>query len=185
LKDSIKAVAEGKADAQIDALLDALTAYNRPMLVRLGFGFADAPDVYVSAWKKFHERIQTNGSTNVALVWESVSCEESNIADWYPGDEYVDWIGASYECAETSIQFARDHLKPVMLTAKSPSAGWNEWFAPFFQFVTDNNDAVRAVTYINDIQLNDEILKRWKDETKQSFWLRASPKLFNELGFVD
>jgi hypothetical protein len=190
LKSSIAAVANGKSDAEIDALLNALTAYNRPVFLRLGYGFDNpankyAPDIYVSAWKKIHERIQAKGSTSVALVWESASCEESNIADWYPGDEYVDWVGANYECADEAIQFAREHLKPVMLTAKPQDAGWDEWFAPFFRFVTDNNDVVRAVTYINDIQLTDEIIKSWKTETKQSLWLRASPKLFSELGFSE
>ena len=88
---------------------------------------------------------------------------------------------------EATIQFAREHFKPVILTAAptSSDAEWDEWFAPFFKFVNDNNDVVRAVTYISDIQLNDQILKRWKDETKQSFWLRASPKLFNELNFSE
>ena len=157
------------------------------MFLRLGFDFDDAPDVYVSAWKKFHERIQAKGSLNVALVWESALCAESNIADFYPGDEFVDWIGASYECADVALQFAREHLKPVMLNAASQGA--SEWFAPFFQFVNENNDVVRAVTYSNAgnsrIDLNADILKLWKDETKQPFWLRASPKLFNELGFVE
>ncbi len=64
-------------------LLDALTAYNRPVYLRLGYGFNDpankyAPDVYMSAWKKFHERIQAKGSTNVALVWQSASSVESH-----------------------------------------------------------------------------------------------------------
>jgi hypothetical protein len=47
---------------------------------------------------------------------------------------------------------------------------------------------VRAVTYANAnesrIQLNDEIIKRWKAETKQSFWLRGGPELFDTLGFA-
>jgi oligosaccharide reducing-end xylanase len=192
LKNSINDVATGNADAKIDALLDTLTASNRPVFIRLGFGFDDpankyTPDVYVSAWKKIHERIQAKASLNVALVWQSgSSCGESALADWYPGDDVVDWVGASYgECADVAIQFAREHYKPVMLEAASQGGSWDGWFAPFFKFVMGNNDVVRAVTYINDTQLNDEILKRWKDETRQSFWLRASPKLFTELGFSE
>jgi hypothetical protein len=53
--------------------------------------------------------------------------------------------------------------------------------------VNDNNDVVRAVTGLNAgdsrLDLNADILKRWKEETKQSFWLRASPKLFGESGY--
>jgi hypothetical protein len=156
--------------------------------LRLGYGFDDpankyAPDVYVSAWKKFHERIQAQGSTNVALVWESTACDESNIADWYPGDDTVDWIGASYECADKAMQFARAHLKPVMINATA-QGDWESWFAPFFKFVTDNNDVVRAMLYINagDSRLsNADVIKNWKTETKQSFWLRGGPALFDTL----
>ena len=129
--------------------------------------------------------MQVRGSTNVALVWEAASCEEANIADWYPGDETVDWVGASYECSDVVIQFAREHLKPVLLNASS--RGVSEWFVPFFQFVTDNNDVVRAVTYINmgESRLSDaDIIKNWKAETKRSFWLRANPDLFGDLGFA-
>jgi oligosaccharide reducing-end xylanase len=176
-----------RTDEQIDTLLKTLAAYNRPIFLRLGFGSDDAPDVYVSAWKKFEEQIQVNGSLNVALVWESASCDESGIADFYPGDEFVDWVGISY-CdgisTDAKMQFAREHLKPVMLIAESQDGSWDEWFAPFFKFVTDNNDVIRAVAYVNNGQLNNENLKQWKDETKQSFWLRGGPSLFDTLGFM-
>ncbi len=194
LKSVIADVAAESADAKIGALLDELASYNRPVFLRLGYGFDDPankyePDMYVSAWKKFHEQIQAKGSLNVALVWESASCSESPLVDWYPGDEFVDWVGANYgECVDKTVQFAREHYKPMMIEAASQGAGWDEWFVPFFKFVADNNDVVRAVTYTNAdesrIQLNDEIIKRWKAETKQSFWLRGGPELFDTLGFA-
>jgi hypothetical protein len=34
------------------------------------------------------------------------------------------------------------------------------------------------------MQLNDEIIKHWKDETKQSFWVPGGPDLFETLGLV-
>lgn len=191
LKGVIDDVAAGSADAKIDALLDALISYNRPVFLRLEYGFDDpankyVPDVYVSAWKRFHERIQAKGSMNVALLWQSVYCGESSFIDWYPGDKFVDWVGVDYtECLDEVIQFAREHYKPVMIEAASQGASWDEWFAPFFKFVYDNNDVARAVTYVNAgdsrIQLNDEIIKLWKNETKQSFWLRGGPDLFDTL----
>ena len=194
LKGIIADIVAGKADAKIDSLLDILNSYNRPVFLRLGYSFDDPankyePDVYVSAWKKFHERMQAKGSTNVALIWESASCEESSIADWYPGDELVDWVGTYYgECTDDVLEFAREHYKPVMIEAASQGANWDAWFAPFFKFVQDNNDVVRAVIYINEgdsrIQLNDEVIKRWKDATKQPFWLRGGPDLFDTLGFA-
>jgi oligosaccharide reducing-end xylanase len=194
LKGTIAVVADGKADTKIDALLDKLAAYNRPVYFRLGYGFDDPankydPAVFVSAWKKVHERIQAKGVSNVALVWESsASCGEVPLAEWYPGDDSVDWIGASYgECANEVVQFAREHNKPVMLEAASQGTAWDEWFNPFFKFVNENNDVVRAVTYVNEgysrLQLSEDVIRRWKDETKQSFWLRGGPELFDSLGF--
>ena len=191
LKDSIHDVAAGSATEQIDTLLEKLTSYNRPVFLRLGYGFDDpvnqySADLYVAAWNKFHERIQLSGNTNIALVWQSTLCEESRIAEWYPGDDLVDWIGLSYcdgKPMESGILFAREHLKPVIVTATSQSADWKEWFAPLFQYVLDNNDVIRGMTLINQIQMPDEILKQWKDETKQSVWLRAGPSLFDTLGY--
>ena len=175
---------------QIDTLLDTLNSYNRPVFLRLAFGSEDAPDAFVSVWETFHERMQakgaalgdSNGSLNLALVWESASCEQSDLARWYPGDQSVDWIGANYECPHQAIQFAREHFIPAMLTAASP--GTDEWFAPFFQFVVDHNDVVRAVTYVNEGESrlsNGDIVKTWKDESRGSFWLRGGPDLFGAL----
>jgi spore germination protein YaaH len=95
----------------------------------------------------------------------------------------VDWIGVKYECADETIKFARSHLKPVMLIAASQGADWETGFAPLIKFISDNNDVVRAATYINDVPMSAEVIKQWKVETKRPFWLRASPKLFGELGF--
>jgi len=199
LKGMLKALADGKANDRIDTLLGVLSSYNRPVFIRWGYGFDDprneyTPELYVSAWQKFHERLQITGREHIALVWEpAYGCEAAEpLARWYPGDAVVDWIGVSYgACADNGLQFARDHLKPVLITAAPMqlTADWNEWFAPFFQFVTANTDVVRAVTYTNigasRLDAQADILKLWKAETKQAFWLQASPKLFNELGFTE
>jgi len=173
-------------DEQIDILLDTLIAYNHPVFIQLRYGSDDTPAIFISVWDRFIERMQAKEGMNVAFVWEAASCEESTIAGFYPGDESVDWIGTNYHCADEAIQFAREHFKPVMITASSQGAGWDEWFTPFFQFVVDNNDVIRAVTYYNEgeSRLSDaDIIKNWKTETKGSFWLKANPDLFRHLGF--
>jgi oligosaccharide reducing-end xylanase len=173
-------------DKQIDDLLDTLIAYNRPVFIHLRYGSDVTPDLYLSGWNRFREMLQAKGGINVALVWEAASCEESMIAGFYPGDESVDWIGTNYQCADEAIQFAREHFKPVTITACSLGAGWDEWYRLFFQFVRDNNDVIRAAIYYNDgrSRLSDaDIIKQWKTETKGSFWLRANPDLFRQLGF--
>lgn len=196
LNDALPDMANAVAAAQIDALLEALITTNRPVFLRLGYGFDNAaneytPDVYVAAWQKFHERIQAQSKAHFVLVWEPISCEPSSLEAWYPGDDLVDWIGINYGvCTDEVIALAREQFKPVLVTWVAPAAAaeWSEWFAPFFTFVADNNDVIRAVTYLNEgegVLLNEDTIKLWKEETKRPFWLRANPDLFGELGFVE
>ena len=151
--------------------------------------------------------------------------------NWYPGDEYVDWMGVSYFVYDRYVHdpflnFARQHNKPVMvaeaapqgydldeLTWSSPSHDgstrndrtaeeiWDAWFAPFFDYVDENRDVVRAVAYINvdwnaqpmwepgvqgywgdsRLQVNTSIREHWLAEIDSDFWLHGSLKLFRIL----
>lgn len=213
LGESLQAVADGQADAQVDALLEAMSGFQRPVYLRLAAGFDDPltgtdPEVFRATWNRFHARIKALDASNLALVWESAaSCLGTYgghpLETWYPGDEFVDWIGLKYSdqlngCQgtpiENTLRFARTHLKTVLLAASAPpnqdsavNETWDGWFDPFFDFVKANNDVVRAVIYENlpdnPLWSNTGIVKLWKAETKQGFWLRGSPDLFNSLGF--
>ena len=182
-------VNNGRADANIDSLLDHLATYERPVLLRFGYEFDGPwnqyePEPYKQAWITIHNRIQEKGIENIAMVWQSATyCGGTYwgepIESWYPGDEYVDWIGFSYftqqdcdlEPIKEIISFARAHHKPVISAESAPqrydisklsysTSGstfetrtaaqiWNEWYAPFFSYVDSNRDIIRAVAYIN------------------------------------
>ena len=191
LSDSLDEIVAGTADEKINTFVHVLASYQRPVFLRLSYRSDNSPDEYISAWKQFHEQIQAKAGRNVALVWEVAACDEADIPAWYPGDEYVDWVGISNcDGKPVALQFAREHFKPAMLIASpTDSANWTEWFVSFVQFVKDNNEVLRAVTYIHSgtgqIDSNVDSLKQWKDETRQSFWLRAGPSLFEALGFAE
>lgn len=102
--------------------------------------------------------------------------------------------------AEAAPQGYRLAALTYAQTPQTVEAIWQNWYAPFFQFVHDNNDVVRAVAYINAdwdsqpmwsdgnwgdtrLQANADIQKLWRAETKQGFWLNASPSLFKALGY--
>lgn len=64
-----------------------------------GFGSptkADGPERYVAAWRHIHSIFTKLGATNVIWVWcpnVDVGLGDWNkIANFYPGDEYVDWM---------------------------------------------------------------------------------------------
>ncbi len=152
---------------------------------------------------------------------------------WYPGDAYVDWFGTSYFVFDPSVHdafldLARAHDKPVLIAEatpqgydlealtyrdptgeeeyvpKTPDAIWEEWFAPFFGYIHDNADVIRAVAYINAdwnsqpmwapdggngywgdarVQANPKIQEKWLAEINTDFWLHGVPDLFDTLGY--
>jgi hypothetical protein len=212
----------GDYDAQLDALATTLAGYSVPVLLRVGYEFDGPwnhydPEQYRKAFLRVREHV-VGGAENVQLVWQAaVSCGGAfgghSLLDWYPGDDAVDFVAASY-FAQSACQFspvkqlvrlARDHQKPFMiaeaapqgydLTAgtysldgharapKSAAAIDSEWYAPYFAFIADNLDVVRASTYIDAdwdsqamwgapyqngyfgdsrVQANDALLRRWQ-----------------------
>src|SRR5262249_29143213 len=125
------------------------------------------------------------------------------------------------------LGFARSHGKPVMIAEAAPQAYdlgeltagcifasgqpwnnlvsvtadeiWDQWFAEFFDYIRDNRDVIRAVSYINTdwdsqgnwqcnqqrcpngywadsrLQANAEILARVKAELRKPMWAPPAP----------
>ena len=160
--------------------------------------------------------------------------QQKPIEAWYPGDGNVDWMALSlftqadcgYRPLDELLDFARVHNKPVMVAEAAPqryetgkltysvmgkefearTAGqiWGEWYAPFFKYVHDHADLIRAVAYINTcwdsqpmwgepyqngywgdsrVQANDLIKEHWLAELDQNFWLMGGPDLLASLGY--
>jgi hypothetical protein len=138
-------VAAGAADGLITAYAEALKAYAKPVFLRWYWemnllktharcqsagGAAD----YVSAWQRIWTIFHQVGATNVAFVW-SPGVSGVDPAPFYPGDQYVDWIGVDgYDRKNlgvpgfTSIFSAfydqwQSHAKPMMVaeTGARPS----------------------------------------------------------------
>lgn len=220
------AVASGSQDAQIDALGAWIKAQDRPVYLRIGYEFDGEwnrydPEPYIAAWRRIVDRLNASGVTNVATVWQSATHHTPRYGGhdwiaWYPGDEYVDWFGLSYfephrDILNAFLRLAREHGKPVMIAESTPRGAdigelkrpdllWNAWFAPYFSFIHQNSDVIRAVAYINvdwasqpmwahdnwgdsRVQANANILDSWLAEMSQETWLHASPNLFALLSY--
>ena len=89
------------ADEYISQLYSFLSAYpNVDIFLRIGaemniWGNRCTPDEFIRAYRTIADAVK--GLPNVACVW-SVSHTSSwdvNMHDYYPGDEYVDWVGIS------------------------------------------------------------------------------------------
>ena len=130
--------ANGALEANMDELVRILKSWERPVLLRFGYE-ADGPwnendpDLYVQAFRRMHDRVTAGGANNIAMVWQVASyCggtyQGRNFTDWYPGDNYVDWLAFSYftpqDCNNSAINnfmnFANTKNKPVFIAESAP-----------------------------------------------------------------
>jgi hypothetical protein len=81
--------------------------YNHEPEAASSSGFGTATD-FIAAWRKFHDVFATEGATNAKWMWTMtsfafiVSSSDRRYAwKWYPGDAYVDAIGADAYTAFT------------------------------------------------------------------------------------
>ena len=177
-------VADGTYDYLIDELTQFLQAHrDRPFFLRIGYEFDNErtdykPQFFKQAFRRIVDRLRAAGLTNFATVYaaSSVSTGEFFWTAYYPGDDYVDWIGYSYWQAppeyKGALDFARQHGKPAMIAESAPAQVffpqdngdeiWADWFVPLFQHVLENADTIKAVSYINC------------DWASQTMWKRAA-----------
>ncbi len=150
-------IAEGKFDAEIDHLAAFIELTGKTTLLRIGYEFDGSwngpyanQQAYISAWRHIVERIRAKGVSNVQFVWQGsaspiddvIDQGHEDIAAWYPGDEYVDWVGTSWflladeipdaaksdnftpkshrELTDELVEFARARGKLVFVAELSP-----------------------------------------------------------------
>jgi hypothetical protein len=105
------------------------------------------------------------------------------------------------------VDFALAHRKPVMIAESAPAGGikgdgietWDTWFVEIFRFIQQTN--VKAFSYISSdwdsypdfvplhwgdtrVQEYPALLEQFRRETSRPRYLKRSPQLFDELGFV-
>lgn len=265
-ENGLKKIAAGQYDREIDKLAHFVRMVDSPVFLRIGYEFDgvwnkgyENSAAYVAAWRHIVDRIRSKltdvTEQNVAFVWQGSASPaddaiegafESDIGRWYPGDDYVDWVGLSWfllidesgqhpsiakdqmatqrQLADQILDFSRARGKPVFLAESAPQgydlkqqfnanintmidgppaqneiaidadAIWQQWFAPFFEYIQHNSDAIRAVAYINchwdsqpmwgppykngfwgdtRIETNKTISQHWQKELQNPYWVHG------------
>jgi len=169
-----KNTANGTYDKVIKKYSKWAKSVDRPIYLRIGYEFDGPhnelePGEYVRAYRRIVDQMRDQGVENVAFVWHSYIFEPYrgyDIEDYYPGDDYVDWVGVSmfgllYADADllqhgnAVLEFAKEHQKPVMAAEASPTEGifpgntevWDSWFVNFFSVCYEKN--IKAISFIN------------------------------------
>ena len=208
----------GQYDGNLMKLAQWIKAANRPVYVRIGYEFDNpanhyAPELYVEAYQHVVDFLRKEGVTNAVYVWHSYTAHDlgTQWMDWYPGDDYVDWFGASLfattqlGAVKSFMQLARAHQKHFMIAESTPWGvytvrGKIDWYEHVFSFIEKND--VEALCYIDsdwdamsmfqnqaigDARLEDdqETKELWLNKVRQERYLNASGDLFQSLGWTN
>lgn len=151
-----------------------------------GFGDpakADGPERYVAAYQYIHQRFAEAGADNVLWVWcpnapistmTAVHGEWNEAANYYPGDEYVDWLcldgynwgesafgqqfGSSWQSFDQIFGESYAQLqslnadKPIIIGEfASTEEGGDKaaWILDTYQTIAANYPQIRAVTWFH------------------------------------
>ena len=153
--DGLARIIAGEFDRNILQLARFFTMIEGPVYLRIGYefdggwnqGYEDSGK-YVAAWRRIVDGLRAEKADNVEFVWQSAAFPldilndggYTDIRQWYPGDEYVDWMGVSLFLLldegpgiETDFQpptarqligkvldLARERGKPVFIGEASP-----------------------------------------------------------------
>ncbi len=101
----LSAITTGKYDPFLRQWARDAKADGRRVLLRFGFefngnwfGWCGDPEAFKKAWRHAHDLFREVGADNVEWLWSPnvVSCPDkpgNAIPLYYPGDDYVDWVG--------------------------------------------------------------------------------------------
>lgn len=182
--------AKGEYDRVIKKYINWVKSVDRPIYLRIGYEFDGPhnqlePREYVKAYRHIVDLMRKKGVDNVAFVWHSYAAKpykDYPISAWYPGDDYVDWVGISVfghayngidfgQYCDDVLEFAKTHKKPVMIAESNPIHGvdsnsadvWDDWFVNYFTFIYNKN--IKAISFINENWPETRIpgITEWKD----------------------
>jgi mannan endo-1,4-beta-mannosidase len=104
---TVAAIADGRSDGYITKFARQVRSLNLPVAISFGHEFngfwypwgtttGTTAAQFVAAWRLIHRLFAAAGAKNVIWVWNpnDISAEpQLDLAAYYPGDAYVNWVG--------------------------------------------------------------------------------------------
>jgi Glycosyl hydrolase family 26/PASTA domain len=179
-----KDIASGEVDGYIREYARELKGFANPVLIRLFGGefngswwYGQSPRAntnltpadFAAAWRRVVDIFRQVGASNVSFAWiasvyppDPVPWVDPDIAAYYPGDAYVDWIGADIEdfsapsWLDPIYAFAVTHAKPFFLAefglrfdgSTLTPAQDQAWLGDMFDYFESHPD-LKAISYFN------------------------------------
>jgi hypothetical protein len=203
----VTAIASGSEDTTINSFAQGLKTYNKPIFLRWYWefnemsssgktpagsgcnGYNNGPG-YIAAWQHIFNVFKKDGVSNVTFVW-CPGYSGGNLSTYYPGDNYVDWIGIDrYERTSGGkplLSFKdmfssyysewSTHNKPIMIaeTAAMGSAYQNQYLSSMKTQASQLPD-IKAIVYFDsagpagDWSLQGDGITAFKDLASNSYF---------------
>jgi hypothetical protein len=172
----LQSIVSGQFDSLIQQYAQTLKSYGKPVFLRwywefnqnmqseqLCGGYGD-PSAYVAAWQHVWTIFHDTGASNVAFVW-CPGLKGGNFAAYYPGDQYVDWIGIdaydrSYK-GTTAGDFAgifggfysewAGHGKPIMVAETGAIPMQQPQYFQSIQSQAPSMPLIKAIVYFDAV----------------------------------
>jgi len=124
--------------------LENLNSYNKPMLIRFAnemnvSELGNEPDVYVQVFRQIADMIHEY--PNLAVVWSpcDLGALDRGFEYYYPGDEYVDWVGVSDYMLKYFMGNPNAELKSKVYFMTDEYAWATNKLKPIIEFMEENN----------------------------------------------
>lgn len=163
---SLPEIADGSQDAYLISYAEDVRAFGHPVVLSFGHEMNGAwyrwgyrhvtPAVFVAAWRHIVDVFRGQGADNVTWLWTvnvyaDASSQTANPKSWWPGDNYVTWVGLDGHLSIPGEGFSRVFSplitsvrrftsKPILVseTAIAPAAGQAAEMNDLFAGVIDN-----------------------------------------------
>jgi hypothetical protein len=170
-----------------------MIAYNHEPEGHDRFTLGSAAD-FIAAYRHVESIFDQQGATNVVWTWQMTEWAfrvgpsgAQDAAKWYPGDQWVDNVGADaynwYPCragdpytelqqmGDPALAFARAHGKTASFPEFGSDATANraQWLANVHKYLVQNQDVVTAAFYFNRPPTDSTSTCRWPLRTAAEF----------------
>ncbi len=138
---------------KIRQVLDTLNSYNKPMFIRFANemndgNMGDDPSKYIEVFRNVANMVHQY--PNLATVWSplDLGALDRPFEYYYPGDEYVDWVGISCYSKKYFLGKADTSYKDSVYFMAGDYAFASNRVKPFFDFLAKNN--IKKPVMINE-----------------------------------
>ncbi len=195
---ALSKIINGDYDQYITQYAKDIKKWNHPLFLRLAHEMngnwypwseqinGNKPGEYVAMWKHVHDIFTAQGVTNVTWVWTPNNTDQhgkgGNLTSFYPGNEYVDWVGIDGYNYGTSKGGKYQNFADVFYNAYHEIVGFTDKPLMIGEMGSSNNGGDKAkwiadalTKFIpNDFPKIKAII--WFNENKEQDWRIESSK---------